>query len=301
MNKITIIIVVKDKPIHLFESLNSVKTLSEEIIVIDIGIDQLYKDELEKIKNVKIIPLPEKVPYIELVREKLKKYASGNYVFFLDPDEIVPDKLTRLIKEKIGQFDYLNIPRKNIIFGKWIEHARWWPDYQVRLFKKDKITWPKMIHKQPQKNGVGLTIDQKENLAIVHYNYDSIDDYLIKMYRYAKAEARELVDNEQAFSLRQAVEKALSEFIGRFFGEKGYLDGTHGFVLSVLQMFNYFLVFIYYWEMKGKPDMKPEELAKESETFFKQGLKETYHWGIKQGLLRNINAIKNKILNKLLS
>ncbi len=301
MNKISVITVVKDRPSHFIEFINSVKNLAHEIIVVDIGIDQLYKDEIKKIKNAKIIPFLEQVPYVELIREKLKKYASGDYVFFLDPDEIVPDKLISLIKEKTGQFDYLNIPRKNIIFGKWIEHARWWPDYQVRLFKKDKVVWPRIIHKQPQTQGIGLTVEPQENLALIHYNYDSIDDYLTKMYRYAKAEAQELVDNGQIFTLKQAVEKALSEFIGRFFAEKGYLDGTHGFVLSVLQMFNYFLVFMYYWEMKGKPDMKPEEFVKDSETFFKQGLKETYYWGIKQGLIQNISAIKNKVLNKLLS
>lgn len=300
MINISAIIVVKDNPPHLFETLDSVEDLASEIIVADIGIETNLLERIKKYKKVKCVKVNEEIPYVEVIREKLKKHAKYDYIFFLDPDEIVPEKLQDFIKNNVGTYDYLKIPRKNIIFGKWIEHARWWPDYQIRLFKKESVIWPSHIHHQPNPKGKELVVDPKEELALVHHNYATIDEYLTKMYRYAKAEAQELVTNRQNFTLQQAIQRSLSEFMGRFFADKGYRDGTRGFVLSLLQMFNYFLVYMYYWEMKGKFESKPEELTQDTQLFFQQGLKETNHWIMKEKLIKSLNTLKIKFTNKLL-
>lgn len=300
MTNISVIIVAKGNPPHILETIKSVEDLAAEIIIADIGIEKSLLNELKTYKKITVKTIEENVPYVELIREKLKKLAKNDYVFFLDPDEIVPPALSTFIRESPSHFDYFKISRKNIIFGKWIQHARWWPDYQIRLFKKDAVTWPTLIHHQPEPHGKELTIDPREDLALVHYNYENIDEYLSKMYRYAKAEAKEMVTNESEFSLGHAVKKALSEFMSRFFADKGYRDGTHGFVLSVLQMFNYFLIYMYYWELKGRLEAKPEALVQDMQKFFQQGFTETNHWASKEKFTHGIQAIKMKVVNKLL-
>ncbi len=300
MNNISVITAVKNKPIHLFESLESIDELAEEIIIADLGIDEEYRTKLKRMKKVKIISITENAPYIELIREKLKQYSSCEYIFFLDPDEIVPTHLASILKKNLGNADYFKIPRKNIIFGKWIQHARWWPDYQIRLFKKSQVTWPLHIHHQPIPRGKEFAVEPNEELALIHYNYDTIDEYLGKMYRYARVEAQEMVMSGQNFTLRTAFKNGLSEFISRFFADKGYEDGTHGFVLSFLQLFNCMLVYMYYWEMKDKFKTKPEELAQDTQLFFQQGLKETNHWIMKEKLVKSLNILKIKLINKLL-
>lgn len=289
MNEISTVIVAKNNPPHLFETIGSVQNLAKEIIIVDIGIDSNILLELKKNKKVRIIQVKKKIPYVELIREELKQYASSDHILFLDPDEVIPETLKKLLGAIYQDYDYIKIPRKNIIFGKWIKHSRWWPDYQVRLFKKHSVTWPKQIHKQPIVEGSGYTIKPEEQYSIVHFNYESVDEFMQKMSRYAKSEAWEL----SSFSLPEALKKGLSEFISRYFADEGYKDGVHGFILAFLQMFYYFLVYVYYWErMHYKEE---NETRKEALIFFRNGLDQTFHWLIQKNLVSGFNKLKLKL------
>src|SRR3989338_2190780 len=209
MKTISAIIVVKNNPSHLFESLKSINDFISEIIIGNIDIGNDYKKRLLENKKVKIIDLPSDTPFADLVKEDLKKQAKGEYILYLDPDEIFPtinnpstslrtsQQLTILLK----QYDYFLFPRKNIIFGKWIEYSRWWPDYQLRLFKKDSVIWPKELHPIPSARGNEYKFEAIEDNAILHYNYDNLDQYLEKAIRYAKTEASLLIRKKENLSL----------------------------------------------------------------------------------------------------
>jgi (heptosyl)LPS beta-1,4-glucosyltransferase len=297
MKTISIIIVVTGNPPHLFEVIDSVSDMASELLICDNGFDISTEKKLNTYKKVRIVRFEKKVPYVELIREKLKKMAKSEYVFFLDEDEIVSKELSTFLLDASDQYDYFEIPRKNIIFEKWIQHSRWWPDYQIRFFKKDKVVWPTEIHHQPIVSGTKHTI-KDENQALIHYNYDSIDQYLLKAIRYAKAESREYVAANKSFTLKEACQKALSEFMSRYFAFEGYKDGMHGFVLSFMQMMYYFLVFFYYWEEKKYFALSETELLNESTAFFKKGFKESHYW-INQKSTGLGSKIKNKIISHL--
>lgn len=289
MEKITAIIVVKNNPPYILKTISSIEDFVKEIIVVDIGIDNNLVNTLKKNKKISIHKINKDIQYVELIREKVKNLAKTEYVLFLDPDEVIQPKLKTLIKSNLNNYDYFKIPRKNIIFDKWIKHSRWWPDYQIRLFKKDKVFWPEIIHSQPKIIGKGLEIEADENLAIIHYNYQNLDQYLEKAQRYAKSEAKQFIKENKVFTFKDVINKALNEFISRYFADLGYKDGIHGFILSFLQMFYYFLVYFYYLELKKfKTDEKinPEE-------YFKQGLKQSLHW-------KKNKSLKEKIIKKIL-
>lgn len=297
MASISTIIVIKDYPRYVKQSIDSVTDFSSEIIIGDIGMDPRLKAEIVRMPKIKILSL-DPIPYVELVREELKKIAKSEYILFLDPDEIVPQELKQELFNRMNTYDYCSIPRKNIIMGKWITHSRWWPDYQVRFFKKDAVVWPTEIHKQPTVTGTELKLEPSEKLAILHYNYESLDEYLSKAVRYAKAEAAERFHKNEEFPLAEAVKNALSEFTSRFFALDGYKDGMHGFVLSTLQMFYSFLVYFYYWEMKKCPEMPEKELYARTRQFFTEGTKDVLHWSV----IKKIggSSLKEKIASKLL-
>ncbi len=284
MINISAVIVVKNNPLHLLKVIASVNDLVKEIIIVDIGIDNALKAELKKNKIVKIIEIKNDVPYVELIRDKTKDFAKSDYIFFLDPDEIVTQELKKIIKTNLASYDYFRIPRKNIIFGRWIKHSRWWPDYQIRLFKKNKVNWPKIIHRQPKVTGNGYTIEPREELSLLHHNYQNIDEYLLKFTRYAKYEAKEIYDSKINLTFSDAIKKALNEFISRYFAAEGYKDGSQGLVLAFLQMFYYLIVYFYYLEMKG---FKIDGVIKEEE-LFRKGLKETLYWKKNKNLFETI-------------
>ena len=134
MTDISVIIVAKTDTLHLIEAVNSVLPWVKEVIIINIGIPESFLKKLHEM-NVRIIPYLGNVTYADQIWNEVTKHAVSNYIFFLDPDEVVPEKLQKYIQENYSKYDALSIPRKNIIFGKWIEHSRWWPDYQLRIYK----------------------------------------------------------------------------------------------------------------------------------------------------------------------
>ena len=153
MKSISAIIVVKNNPPHLFESLESIDDLVSEIVIGNIAVGNDYEKRLLENNKVKIIQLPSDTPFADLVKEDLKKQAKGEYILYLDPDEVFPTINNQQLTIFLKQYDYFYFPRKNIIFGKWIDHSRWWPDYQLRLFKKDAVVWPKVLHPIPKGKG----------------------------------------------------------------------------------------------------------------------------------------------------
>ncbi len=298
MNDITTIIVAKDSPAHIFETIESVKDLNEEIIILDIGLHKEIIEQLNNYKNLQIIPIKKEVPYVELIREESKSYAKTPYLLFLDPDEILPPDLIKKILDEYKKYDFISVPRKNIIFGKWIQNARWWPDYQIRLFKKDSVIWHQKLHAKPTAHGSGLTFDAQENLAIIHHNYENITEYLIKMIRYAKSEAQEKSKTE--YRLHYALKDGLNEFISRYFAGEGYKDGMHGFVLSFLQLMYYPLVYFYYWEGKKYAKVNEKEIVNETQFLARNLFFDILHWLGAKKLISFTTRLKNKILNKLL-
>lgn len=288
--KITGITVVKGRPDHIYACLSSLEKIADEVMVVDIGMDESLKNEVLKMKKVTYVE-EDHVPYVELIRERVKNKAKYEYVLFLDADEELPQTLIDELKRTYKKYDTLQIARKNMVFGSWVQHSRWWPDSQIRLFKKKALTWPTKIHQQPVVTGTIHELPTTEELAILHHNYDSIDDFVSRMMRYAKVEATEKIEQKKEYHLQEAIRTAISEFVGRYFAGEGYKDGMMGFTLAILQLFYSFLVYFYYWE-KRKYSADIEEPALNIKRFFAQGLMEVIYW--------NPKRVTDKILGALL-
>jgi (heptosyl)LPS beta-1,4-glucosyltransferase len=295
------IIVIKGNPPYLEKTLASIDSYVDEIIIGVIDIPEPLLNKLKKNNKNRIFPLDSSIPFADLVKEKLKKNAKGKYILLIDPDEIFPQKAFDLINKNVNEFDYFMIPRKNIIFGKWIQHSRWWPDYQLRFFKKDSVIWPSRIHPIPQTKGQGFSLPATEGLAIEHYNYDNLSQYFEKALRYARSEAKKTVADKKKLTLGETFKKSLSEFISRYFAYDGYKDGAHGFILAFLQMFYYILVYIFYWEEKKYFNIDNEEVFKETRIFFAGGLKESNYWLTSKKLINKKNRLKSKLLNRIIN
>jgi len=293
MNKISAAIVAKGKPIHLKETIKSIFNLVEEIVIFDIGMDEGLAKELNKMNKIKIVNLKKDIPYVELIREEEKEYLKNNWVLYIDPDEIFPQKSIPIIEREINDYDCFSFPRKNIIFNRFIRYCRFWPDYQTRLFKKSAVIWLKEIHAQPQVKGKEYVFPAKEELAFLHYNYENLDQWFDKYIRYAKSEAQFYLKTKIRFNFAQASKKSITEFISRYFAGEGYREGIHGLVLSFFQMFYYFLVYFYYWESKKYENFKDDslELPYAVSRYFQNLWKESHYW-LKEKQLEKTSPFK---------
>jgi len=248
VDKISVVINTLNEEKNLPKTIASVRTLAHEIIVVDM------KSEDETVKVAKSLGAKvyehEKTGYVEPARNFAISKTTGDWVMILDADEEMPKGLVLRLKKivKNPKADYFRIPRKNIIFGKWIKHSRWWPDYNIRFFKKGHVVWNELIHSVPITQGTGADLPAKEELAIIHHNYSSIEQYLERMNRYSSIQTKILIEGKHKFIWKDLITKPVNEFLSRYFAGEGYKDGLHGLALSLLQAFSELIVYLKVWQ-----------------------------------------------------
>lgn len=265
MPKLSVVVDTYNKAKDLEGCLKSVQGLADEIVVCDEGSSD-SSVEIAKRFGAKVIS-HKREDYVELLRNFEVSKASGDWILVLDPDEEVSAKLAKKIKEilKKPTADYYRLPRKNIVFGKWIRHTRWWPDYNIRLFKKGFVSWSEQIHAVPITQGVGADLPAKEEYSVTHHNYDSIESYLERMTRYTRVQSEGLMKNGYVLKWQDVIHKPTGEFLSRFFAGEGYKDGLHGLALSFLQAFSELVIYLRIWEKQGfkEESFKESQIKKE--------------------------------------
>lgn len=288
---------------HLAECLASLKDIAEEIIVINhestdktVAIAKKYDVILFHEKND-----PQK---IDIQKNFGFSKATKEWILSLDADEEVTPELVKelpmLLSADVEIVAY-EIPRKNIIFGKEIEHAGWAPDYQRRLFRKGKGRFEKEhVHEALQVDGkVGKT-----KAALLHHNYDSVAQFLRKMIVYAENEANEKNRNGYTFNWKDALWMPQGEFLSRYFAREGYKDGLHGLIICLLQAVYHFTIFCFLWEKHNFVKKTEEEIVCEIDHEANKIMKTTGFWLTKVKVERTKNPGKKvsyKIMHKIKS
>jgi (heptosyl)LPS beta-1,4-glucosyltransferase len=248
MTKISVVINTINEENNLPRALESVKDLASEVVVVDMESTDGTRKIAEK-AGAKVFS-HKNTNYVEPARNYAISKATGDWILILDADERISEKLVFELKKivKESNADYFRLPRKNIIFGKWVKNSRWWPDYNIRFFKKGTVTWSEVIHSVPTTTGKGADLPDIEDNAIIHYHYTSIDQYIERMNRYTSVQAKVLRKEGYKFNWKDIIKKPSSEFLSRYFFGQGYKDGIHGLALAGLQSFSEFTLYLKVWQ-----------------------------------------------------
>ncbi|MDD4938296.1 MAG: glycosyltransferase family 2 protein [Candidatus Shapirobacteria bacterium] len=273
---ISVVINVRNEAENLIKCLKSIKDFADEIIVVDMKSTD-NSQEIAKNAHAKVFSY-KPMKFVEPARNFAISKATGKWILLLDPDEYVNKTLKKelLSITKRNDIDYVRIPRQNIIFGKWVKHSNCWPDYLIRFFKNNSVTWQKEIHSQPITKGNSLTLLDSDQLAIKHNNYENVTQFITRAIRYSSIQADELNSQDYKLKISDFILKPIQEFNSRFFFAEGYKDGFHGLIFCLLQGFAIGLIYIRLWEKQGSQD---KQILKES--FISASQESTFeydHW-----------------------
>jgi len=161
--------------------------------------------------------------------------ASGDWVFFLDADERVPEALREEVLRAVSSSAALTgywIPRQNIILGRWMRHAGWYPDYQLRLFRRSAGRYDES--RDPHEL---LVLEGEQgylSTTILHYNYDTLGQLFAKQRSYATRQAQTMRSQGVKAKPQNFVLQPFREFRRRYLQQEGYKDGLHGLFLSLV-------------------------------------------------------------------
>ena len=260
--KISAVILTRNEELMINDCLKSLKGIADEIVIVD---DYSTDKTIEIAKKyTKNIFLHKGQGYVEPSRNFAIDKATHEWILVLDADERIPESLAKQLKEIAleNTKNVITIPRKNIIFNKWMKGGIWWPDYQIRFFKKGTVVWQNEIHSAPQITGEVFRLNPEENCAITHYNYSSVSQYVTRLDRYTTIEAENAITKGKTVVWQDAIGYPVHDFLKTFFAQKGYIDGLHGLCLSLLQAFYAEVVFAKIWEHKKFEEVNHPQFLK---------------------------------------
>ena len=187
-------------------------------------------------------------------KEDATKLAKYDWVLSLDADEAISEPLAEEIHSKfqsvLNSYDGAEIPRLSYYLGKWIRHGGWYPDRQIRLFKKNSSAWVSdHVHER-----VKVPRSIKFKNSIYHWVFKDIEDQVQTNNEYSSLGAIALHSKGVHFCIYRLLVKPVSKFIETYIWKRGFLDGLPGFIISVSAAYSVFLKYSKLWEMKKGQD-----------------------------------------------
>ncbi|HTX51926.1 MAG TPA: glycosyltransferase family 2 protein [Candidatus Baltobacteraceae bacterium] len=170
------------------------------------------------------------------------------WVLVLDADERVTPELREAIEGVLNDptaLDGYFIPRRNHFLGCWIRGGGWYPDDSLRLFHKTHGRFAdRPVHEVVKIEGrVG-----RLTAPMDHFTYDSVEEFLTRMERYAALAAEELWSNGRRARVTDLTVRPLWTFIRMYGLQRGFVDGWRGLVLAGLYACYTFAKYAHLWE-----------------------------------------------------
>ena len=240
---LSVAIITHNEESNIRDALESIKW-ADEIVVIDsfstdrtVEICRQYTDRVFTLEWTGFAD----------TKQEAVNLTTHPWVFVLDADERVTvelkDEILNITKDKSSKDGYY-LPRKNYFARRWIKHGGWWPDYTLRLFRREKgLFEAREVHESIKV--IGSTGYLKN--PIEHYTYKDIDDYLKRMQTYSTLAAKELFKKRCRGSILDIIFRPPATFFKMFFLQLGILDGIYGIILAYL-----YSVYTYkkYWKLR---------------------------------------------------
>ncbi len=252
MSSLSVVLIVKNEQESIIACLQSIGDLADEIIVLDAGSDD---KTLELCQNFGA-RVYQNTPWPGYGRQRqiAQSYASKEWIFMLDADE----HFTRQSREEIKQIVQQNnqntiwqIPRLSQVFGRFIRHSGWYPDYVIRLYPRAKAQYnDALVHEKvvyPQDMQL-----KSLQYPLLHYTYKDVHDYLTKSANYAQAWAQQKAQKGKKTTISNALLHGVACFIKMYLLRAGFLDGKQGFVLALLSAHSTFVKYLDLWVRNRK-------------------------------------------------
>jgi len=238
--KLSVAIITFNEERIIEKNLSAVQDLADEIIIVDSFSTDCTEEICKKFSKVK---------FIQHQFEgfgKQKNFAitecSGNWILFLDADEI-PDETAKvsiknIVSQENSEFLVYNIQFNNIFLGKSLKYGGWGNIKRERLFKKGFGKYSEdIVHEcfiTSEKVG-------KLNGKLNHYTYKDIYHHIEKSNKYTSMMAEKMYKNGKRSTIFKILFNPFYQFIKSYFIRLGFLDGLVGYYAASTAAFYTFL------------------------------------------------------------
>lgn len=237
MLNLSVVIVAQDEERTIGDVLAAAKPIAAEMILVDSG----STDRTLQIAT-ELGAVVRHQDWLGYAAQKnfAISLANNEWILSLDADEVLTPDLVQEIREvlldeklntDVGGF---KIPRMLYIGERAIKYGAFYPDAQLRLFRKGKGQFnDRLVHERVFVEGEERTLRNH----MLHRAYKDVEQFQCALEKYARLSAQEAMRSGFNKAKLSPVNELLHPgwtFFYRFVLRRGYLDGALGLELAVL-------------------------------------------------------------------
>lgn len=199
-------------------------------------------------------------PYEGNVEQKNLALAQtrGTWVLALDADEAVTPELQREIEEFLLRppegVEGAEVNRVTFHLGRWIRHGDFYPDWQLRLFRRGAGEWCG-VNPHGRVRVAGRVVRLRGELE--HRSYRDLADQVERIQDFSTIQAMANHRRGRRFHLRDLLLRPPARFLRAYLLKAGFRDGVPGLVIAVATAFHVFLKYAKQWELERAKPLPP--------------------------------------------
>lgn len=176
--------------------------------------------------------------------------ARGDWVLFVDADEVVSTALSAEIQKAIQDNirDGYYFKRLDTVWGHTLRHGETSQVRLIRLARKGAGKWVRPVHEVWQIHGYTALLRH----PLLHYPHPDVTQFLRDINEYSTANALYLYEQGVHVSWWHIVAYPGAKFFMNYFWRLGFLDGTPGAMLALMMSFHSFLTRAKLWHLWQK-------------------------------------------------
>lgn len=250
--KISATIIVRNEEINIADVCDTVSWADELVIVDSDSTDktvEIARTFTDKVFNRTWNGYKDKHEFADA-------QTTGDWIFWIDADErVTPELLASIERLRTLPPDRLadgyKIARKTEYLGRWIRHSGWYPDFQMRLYRKEKSFWDGVAPHQTAR--VEGRIDVLDG-EFLHYTKRDLSEHHRVTNEYATLAAEHLAADGSTVGSFGILVKAIAAFIRTYFLKQGFRDGVPGMVIAGFTAYGVFLKYAKLWELTNSKE-----------------------------------------------
>lgn len=227
-------------------ALASVTDWAAEVVVVDSestdGAKEIITRYTDRCYQLMTSDMAEKYGYAQSL-------CTSPWVLFIDADEWLTPEIKEEIEDLLTKgtgYDGFMVDRKNFYLGRVIKHGGWYPDHEIRLYRKDRGRWAGGIHAKVHVEG---RIGNLRNYYL-HTPYSDTSHQIRTIERYSAAYADDLRAAGRSFHLANLITRPLYRLFRDYLFKMGFLDGVPGLIIIASTMYYVFMKHAKLWEME---------------------------------------------------
>lgn len=246
MPPVTVAIITLNEAEHIAAAIDSA-AWADEVLVVDSG----STDDTVAIARAKGARVETRgwSGYVDQKNFAAER-ASGDWIFSLDADERIPPALASEVRTLLADEPDCagyRVPRVTFHLGRWIRTTDFYPDYQMRLYDRRRGRWQgRYVHESVTVTGPTGQLET----PLEHYSYRDLRDHLDRINAYTSLAARQMYESGRRTGAIGLLVHPCAAFLRNYVLRRGFLDGSVGLTLSLVNAYSVFVKFAKLWELQ---------------------------------------------------